>query len=277
MLMNSITKLNVLTLVFLSFLLASCQDKNQKNTENQNRPEFQNMGHELVYEMVQKVGDFSSLADKKSVKYTYTYVTADGGTDISQEKYLFDGEYSYGRYTTHERTLPQFEGDIEQGFNGTEYWLKHNGEVISDEEALARVKFNRPTNYYWFTMMQKLLDPGINYEYIGERPINNKEYHIVKITFDSPDDKPTDTYQLYIDKETSIVDQFLFTVVDFGVEETPYLMLLDYEKIDGLLIPTKRKYKASTWNADLSDEGWITVNWTDIKFDTGITKEDFEK
>ena len=53
-------------------------------------------------------------------------------------------------------------------------------------------------------------------------------------------------------------------------------MVLEYETVDGILIPTKRKYKASNWNADVTDEPWITVNWTDISFNNGLSKDVFK-
>lgn len=271
-------KINILTIAILSFVLSSCNS----NSEQTNSPtvtplEFQNKGHQLIYNMLEKVGDYSKLKDKKDVIYTYTYETPDNKTDISTEKYIFEGELSYGIYKTHERTIPQLEGVIEQGFDGNEYWLKHNGKIITDVDHLKKVAFNRPTNFYWFSMMQKLLDPGLNYEYIGEKTLDNGAYDIVKVSFNSVDDKPTDIYQLYINKSTSLVDQFLFTVADFGVIETPLLMQLQYEKVNGLLIPTKRQYKKSTWEADVSDAPWINVTWSDIKFNNGLTNQDFKK
>ena len=275
-------KFSLLTSILLSIFLISCKDKPQTEdpgaaTTQEATPTFQNKGHELVYTMIQKVGTYNSLARKMDVVYTYTYKTPDGKTDISTEKYLFDGELSYGAYKKHERTFPELDGLIEQGYDGKEYWLKHKGEILNDSTRLKRVAFNRPTNFYWFAMFQKLLDPGLNYEYLGEKTIDQKEYDIVKITFDATDEKPTDVYQLYINKDTSMVDQFLFSVVDFGVMETPYLMHLQYEKVDGLLIPTKRLYKKSTWEAEVNEEPWIKVTWTDIKFNNGLGKADFEK
>ena len=59
--------------------------------------------------------------------------------------------------------------------------------------------------------------------------------------------------------------------------ETPLLMEVDYETIDGLMIPTKRRYKRSTWDAEVSEDPWIDVTWTDIKFNNGLTPEDFMK
>ena len=270
----------------VSLALMSCgfnnSSKNTTSTEDTQEekiaePEFQNEGHELIYAVAQKVGNKDSLWAKKDVIYTYTYKTPDGKADISTEKYLFDGELSYGSYSKHERTLPQLEGVIEQGFDGEEYWLRHNETYLSDEEMMKQVAFNRPTNFYWFTMMQKLLDDGINYEYLNKKTIDSTTYDVVKITFDLNEDKPTDIYQVYINEETNLIDRFLFTVADFNVIETPYLMVLEYEEIDNMLIPTSRKYKKSSWDGELTDEPWIYVNWTNIKFDNGLNRELFTK
>jgi len=268
-------KINILGIIFLNFLLISCKANNQ--TIPNDKVTSENKGLELVQAMVQKVGDYKTLADKKNVEYTYTYKTPDGKIDVSTEKYIFDGELSYGIYKQHEKTFPELKGVIEQGFDGSEYWQKHNGKILSDESILKKVAFRRPTNYYWFTMMQKLLDSGLNYEFLGEKSIDNQDYNIVKVTFDSEDDKPTDIYQLYINKKTSLVDQFLFTVADFGKMDIPNLMQLKYEEVDGILLPAKRQYKKSTWDANVTDEPWIYATWSDIKFNTKITKEDFKK
>ncbi|MHA7100304.1 hypothetical protein [Roseivirga pacifica] len=269
-------KSTLYTLLTLAvFLLYSCGEKTTQDTNINQPPSFENKGHELVYHMVKKVGDYQTLASKKDV--TYTYTTPDGKSDISTEKYIFDGELSYGLYQQHERTLPELNGSIEQGYDGQTFWLKHNGKLITDTTALKRVAFNRPTNFYWFAMFQKLLDPGLNYEFIGEQSIESNSYNVVKITFDQVGDKVTDTYQLYINKETNLVDQFLFTVADFGVIEEPYLMQLAYEPVADMLIPTKRKYKPSDWNATVTDAPWITVNWTNIQFDNDLEIADFKK
>ena len=277
-------KINKLILLLLSILIFSCKNRQEKPTENAPKVEapkeavvkFQNKGHELVYNMVQKVGTYQDLLEKRNVTYTYTYTTPDGKTDISTEKYIFKKELSYGMYTQHERTFPDIKGTIEQGYDGNEYWLKNDkNEYLKDEKLLKTVAFKRPTNFYWFAMFQKLLDPNLNYEHLGEKEVGEKKYDVVKVSFNA--DKPTDIYQVYINKETSLVDQFLFTVADFGVVEKPFLMQVEHEKIDGMLIPTKRKYKKSDWDATNDDQPWITVNWSNIKFTTGLTVYDFKK
>lgn len=280
-------KYAILGFAAIATLLASCGNDDTETVEKEDvvdvfendmaEIEFQNEAHELVYDMVQEVGNYSELAKKKDVVYTYTYATPDGKTDISTEKYLFEGELSYGVYQRHDRTFPDLKGLIEQGYSGNEFWLKQDGKVLNDSTRLKRVAFNRPTNFYWFTMFQKLLDPGLIYEYVGEEMVDKKIYDVVKITFEPQGDKVTDIYQLYIHKTTHLVDQFLFTVADFGKMETPLLMQLEYEIVDGITIPTTRKYKQSTWDAEVDDKPWINVTWRDIKFNNGLTKEDFSK
>jgi hypothetical protein len=277
-------KLKITVIVLLSIFVFSCKNESSKNVkkevikpEQKTAPTFQNKGHKLVYNMVQNIGNYNTLRKKKDVVYTYTYQTPDGKADVSTEKYIFNGELSYGVYNKHERTFPDLVGRIEQGYDGNEYWLKHEGKTINDTSRLKRVAFNRPTNFYWFSMMQKLLDPSLNYEYIGEKKLNNVAYDIVKVSFNSKTDKPTDIYQLYINKETLLADQFLFTVADFGLIETPFLMTVEYEKIDGLLIPSKRFYKKSTWNANVSEDPWIKVTWSNIQFNNDLNTSDFKK
>jgi hypothetical protein len=270
-------KIDIKLLFLALFIVTSCNTKNNEKEVSETTLEYNNKGHKLVAQLVEKVGSYKDLLKKNDVIYTYTYTTPDGKADVSTEKYLFDGELSYGKYEKHERTLTNLAGTIEQGFDGEEYWLKNKGKIIKDSIALNRVKFNRPTNFYWFTMFQKLLDPNLIYEYLGEQIIDKTSYDIVKISFESKDDKPTDIYQIFINKETQLVDQFLFTVADFGVIQEPYIMQMEYEKVDGMLIPTKRKYKKSTWDAEITQNPWITVDWTNISFNNGLTKSDFKK
>jgi len=268
-------KLLNIVIVVSVLLFVSCGQKLAENPVEQSVV-LQNSAHEMVYNMIQKVGTLNDLAEKKDVIYTYTYTTPDGAEDISTEKYVFDGELSYATYRKHERTLTDLAGTIEQGYDGRNFWLRHNGKYIEDEKAMNRVIFNRKTNFYWFAMFQKLLDPGLKYEFVKEGKVDVKEYDIVKVSFTTDDGEPKDIYQLYINKETLLVDQFLFTVAYFGVEN-PFLMKMKYEEVDGILIPTIRDYTQANWEGENLNENWIKVRWTDIQFDNGLSKELFTK
>lgn len=257
-------------------LLTACGNKEAKTKETTKTvevqmPEFQNKGHELVYKMIQEAGSYKDLLNLKDIVFNYTYRTPDQKEDISIESYIFDGELSHATYLKHERTLPDLKGKMQQGFNGKDFWLKIDGQEITDSTAIASVTFTRKTNFYWFAMMQKLLDPGINYEYLGQDNIEDKLYDIVKITYSTAEDVASDTYQLYINPETHLVDQFLFTVVSKNVTD-PLLMRVEYENVDGILLTTYRKYTKSDWEANVINEAWVEEITKDIKFNQNLDR-----
>ncbi len=260
--------------IIISLLLTACGNKEAKTKETTKKvevklPQFQNKGHELVYKMTQETGSYQDLLNLKDIVFNYTYRTPDKKEDVSIESYIFNGELSHGTYLKHERTLPDLKGKMEQGYNGKDFWVKLNGQEITDSSAIENVAFTRKTNFYWFAMMQKLLDPGINYEYLEQDYIEGKLYHIVKITFNTADDVISDTYQLYINPETHLVDQFLFTVVSKNMTD-PILMRVKYEKVEGILLTTYRKYTKSDWEANVLKDNWIEEITKDIKFNQNL-------
>ena len=219
--------------------------------------------------MTQETGSYQDLLNLKDIVFNYTYRTPDQKEDVSIESYIFNGELSHGAYLKHERTLPDLKGKMQQGYNGKDFWVKLNGQEITDSSAIESVAFTRKTNFYWFAMMQKLLDPGIDYEYLEQDNIEGKLYHIVKITFNTADDVTSDTYQLYINPETHLVDQFLFTVVSKNVTD-PILMRVKYEKVEGILLTTYRKYTKSDWEANVLKDNWVEEITKDIKFNQNL-------
>jgi len=265
----------ILVIIFIT-LLTACGNKEVKTKETTKTveiqmSEFQNKGHELVYKMTQETGSYQDLLNLKDIVFKYTYRTPNQKEDVSIESYIFNGELSHGTYLKHERTLPNLKGKMQQGYNGKDFWVKIDGQEITDSSAIESVTFTRKTNFYWFAMMQKLLDPDINYEYLGQDNIEGKLYDMVKITFNTADDVASDSYQLYINPETHLVDQFLFTVVSKNVTD-PILMRVKYENVEGILLTTYRKYTKSNWEANILKDAWTEEITKDIKFNQNLDK-----
>lgn len=233
---------------------------------------------ELVVKMLEKTGDYNKLKSLIDVQYIYTQRdNVSGGEDVSTERYIFDGELSWAKYLKHtNHVFADKQGVVIQGYDGKESWVTIDGQLLDDPQANKIADFLRKTNFYWFAMMHKLLDPGLNYIYEGTKNINEIEYDLVKITFDSGVGDISDTYILYINTNTNLVDQFLFTVMDFNISE-PYMMKVDYEQIDGVMLPVRRKYAKSNWNGDILEDSWGEEIMTDIKFSNNFKREDFDK
>ncbi len=226
---------------------------------------------DLVAKVVAEAGGADALRKKRDVEYTYLYRRAGtGAVDLSVERYLFDGEKSWARYEIHEGVGPAVRGPIVQGYDGKSSWQTIAGKRSSDAQSLAMADFLRKTNFYWFAMTFKLLDSGIQYRYEGRRNVDGQDYHLVKLSFDAGVGDVSDTYVLYINPRTWRVDQFLFTVLDFAKTD-PFLMKVEYERVDGVLLPVKRRYSASDWSGTVSKN----AEWTDevsvgIRFNNGF-------
>lgn len=232
----------------------------------------------LVERMVAEVGGIDKLYSLRDVEYTYTYHDLTGDNkDISLERYVFDGERSWAKYEVREKNVvPQMEGEVMQGYNGKESWMTINGALVDDPQLMNLCDFLRKTNYYWFTMMFKLLDPGVRYEYSGTKAVDGIEYDLIRITFGEEVGDVQDTYLLYINPRTKLVDQFLFTVMDFGINE-PFLMKVEYEEVAGLKLPAKRKAVAADWDGVPKNDNWVAEISANIKFNNGFDRSLFDK
>ena len=232
----------------------------------------------LIELMTQNVGSYERLKSRRDVEYTYVQKDLKSGKkDVSVERYLFDGEMSWAEYKEHTlNVLPDQPGVVVQGWDGIEAWIKLDGQPVEDENAVALTRFLRRTNFYWFAMMQKLLDPGVEYAYKGTRSEKGVLYDLVEISFGVGIGDASDKYLLYVNPDTKLIDRFLFTVMSFNMTE-PFMMEVEYEVVDGIKLPTKRRYTKSNWDGKILDENWAEELSTNIRFKNGFSKDIFKK
>jgi len=149
----------------------------------------------IMHQVEAAVGSYDDLLALGDVRYDYVY--RDNATftqDISIEAYIFDGEYSWAEYKTHEKfVFPGKPGNAIQGWDGENAWVLLGGKRVLDPEAVGLAGFLRPTNFYWFAMMQKLNDPGNIHNYKGTQTVNGVTYDKVELTFETPAGKKSDT------------------------------------------------------------------------------------
>ncbi|MEL6132458.1 MAG: DUF6503 family protein [Bacteroidota bacterium] len=237
---------------------------------------FQNKAHQLVANSVEKVGTYDRLLALKDVSYTYTYRLPDGRQDVTEEQYIFDGERSKAKFIQHDVSFVKTEGTIVQGFDGAQAWTSIDGERTEDSAMIERAFFLRKTNFYWFAMNQKLLDPGLSYQYIRLDTVNNQTYDVVEVSFGEGVGEAQDLYHLYINQKTGLIDQFLFTVMAFERSE-PLLMEVTYEAIDGILLPVYRRYTPANWEGVIiKEDSWAEEISQNIRFNTGLDQALFQ-
>ncbi|MEO1481376.1 MAG: DUF6503 family protein [Myxococcota bacterium] len=235
-------------------------------------------GKALIDEVLQTVGSYDDLKKKGDVEYTYVYESDDGKRrDVSVERYRFNGELSWAKYSERSYQLvPDLKGEVVQGWDGTSAWTTIDGKPVADEKMNGMSRFFRKTNFYWFAMMQKLGDPGLTYEYKGQKTVDGKAFELVKVGFESNVGDSSDTYLLYINPETKMIDQFLFTVTAFGMTD-PLLMTVEYKDFDGVKLPVERKYTGSDWEGSVAEDAqWTYERMQNLKFGNGFETTAFK-
>ena len=186
----------------------------------------------LIEKMVTKTGSYELLKKLKDVEFTYDfYSPRTKKSDISIERYIFNREVSWGQYKTHNVfVLPKEKGIVTQYYESTgNSWIALENAKMTDKRALLSSDFLRKANYYWFTMMPKLLDKGIVYTQLPDRVHNRINYNIVKIGFEQGVGDVQDDFILYINPTTFLVDRFLFTVKGSALGIS--LMEIEYETV----------------------------------------------
>ena len=61
---------------------------------------------------------------------------------------------------------------------------------------------------YWLLMPLKMRDPGVNLDYDGEKKIDKQTYDVLKLTFDDVGQTPGDTYWVYVNRDTHLIDRW---------------------------------------------------------------------
>ncbi|MEL7222161.1 MAG: DUF6503 family protein [Bacteroidota bacterium] len=274
-------KFNLLYLLTITLLLTSCQPPapapeaetiEEAVTENLS-PEMQ-----LVNEFTAAMGGMDTYRQLKSVTYDYSN-KADGQTTVlSKELYLYPSEWSWASYPAAANPTDKEEkGELTQAYVDDGVWVTFNGELVKDSTALKRARFSRKTNFYWLNMFFKMQDPGLTYELAEDRIVDGQNYQTLKVSFEDNIGDAKDIYFLYINKETKLVDYFLFTVMEFDRSE-PIMMKVKYEEVGGLMWPTYRASTTSNWAGEVAEDAkWSEKYMLNLEVNGGYDKALFLK
>jgi len=234
---------------------------------------------QLLLDVIKASGSWDKLWEQQDVSYTYDYhVVGTGKRDLSTERYIFDGEHSWAKYTQHDiNVAPNRKGDVVQSVVNGKPAVKVGDEMLDDPEMLGGTSFLRSANYFWFTMFFKMDNPGVVATSKGKENMGGKNYDVVHVTYDAAKTgkEVNDEYILYINPQTKLVDRFFFSLPAMGVDAAIILMEVDYQKINGLQIPVTRRIYQPGPDGKLPASPQLVQTLTDIKFNNGFTAKDF--
>lgn len=269
-------RLFIIVLLISLNLLACKQAEKQGVAEKQiESPKIDFTNPKNILEAVEAAhGGWNHLRSKNDVEYHYEYTIPEGKADISTERYIFDGEVSFGNYARHEiNTVPTEKGIVTHLFNGENTTMTLNGDTIEKERTIAIAEFVRRANYFWFVMPYKLNDPGTIAKFLDTEVHNNITYTKLQVTYDATTTgkAENDIYILYINPETLLIDRFYFSLPFLSINAPVILAEYTYEMVGGQKLAKSRDYylpkKDGTYNTSPS----ITQKLSNIKFNNGFT------
>lgn len=270
-------KLCALLSLFSVFLLFGClQDSTKPKTSSVPISE----ASKLINEMNDSLGGLENYRNLKDVTFSLTYRdTLKKVQDVSTEKFLYEGELSWATYTEHTKNVfPESKNPVIQACNGREAWVITDGNFIPAPPAKKMAKFARNTSFFWFNMMYKMSDSGTIHKILPDRTFGGKEYNIVEVSYEENLGDAQDKFVLYLNKETKLVDHFIFSNMFFGPDVPPRMMHVDYETYHGLKFPKKLSYEMCNWEGNLKTGPMRAEKlFSNVEFNTDITKEQFEK
>ncbi|MEM8508544.1 MAG: DUF6503 family protein [Bacteroidota bacterium] len=265
-------------------LLVSCAEQPKKATpttvateeSSAEAPVYDTAKPETVLAAIAHAhGGWGDLWKKRDVKFTYRYHNPVlNTTDLSEERYIFRNEASYGHYTQHEiNVMPDAEGTVTQCFDGESTQVLVNGEKNEDPQGNAVADFLRKANYFWFVMPYKLNDPGTIATFEGQEEFNGISYDTIKITYDPEitGKEQNDIYVLYVNPETKLIDRFYFSLPFMGVNDPVLIADYSYEAVNGQKIATKRTYLLPDETGTYPEDPVLVQTLSNIQFNNGFT------
>jgi len=95
------------------------------------------------------------------------------------------------------------------------------------------------------------------------------------MSFDEGIGDVQDDFILYINPDTMLIDQFLFTVKQSPKFPAPMLMEVQYQEIEGIFLMTNRKVIGADWEGKKKGNYLFSQITEEIKFNNGFERTMF--
>ena len=113
------------------------------------------------------------------------------------------------------------------------YWSRvDNPETLSKYLEFAYGRFINDT--YWLLMPLKMKDPGVNLNDDGEKSLEGKTFDVVKLTFEGVGLTPGDTYRVFVDRTTRLVDRWEYNSQGQDAKERTVWIWKDWTNVGPL-------------------------------------------
>lgn len=217
-------------------------------------------GGQIVLRAINAAGGLAAWYGAATSSYGWEYSNV--GSDIQFKTVMVADNRSRSVY--HDIvSLGPFENA--QPYEGRMVWDGQDAWIYPAETEGINPRFWATTGYYFSSIPFVLADPGIVYETLPDQELDGVMYDMVKVGYEPGIGDASDTYTLYVDKESDQLRAIRYTVT-FGGRPAGNETLFyyeDYVTADGLTVPTrfdgywvidgeKGEFKNAAWVTDIS-------------------------
>lgn len=218
-------------------------------------------GGQVVLRAIDAAGGLETWYGTPTSAYGWEY--ANVGSDIQFKSNLVADNAS--RRVYHDLVTLGSYGSaepVDAGFawDGSEAW------IWPAEIDRVNPRFWASTGYYFSSIPFVLADPGVTYQEMADEELDGTAYDMVRVGYEEGVGDASDTYTLYVDKETDRLVAIRYTVTFGGRPARGETLFYynDYVTVDGLTVPTHfvGHQFADGEKGDFRNEAWVT----DISF-----------
>lgn len=238
-------------------------------------------GGQMLLDVIENHGGLDAWYAAPTSAYSWEY--SNFGSDMRFKTSLVADNATrriYHRITTLGTPEAVEDVDGRMAWDGQDAWIS----PASIEQINPR--FWSATGYYFESIPFILADPGVNYRVFPPEEHDGINYQRVTAYYDpNVGDTPGDTYTLFINPDTGMLDVVLYTVTygrpyqpgdDWPPEPTRgnFFRYSDYVTVDGLTVPTRfRGYAYSDGEVgDLRNEAWASdFSFTEVFDETQLS------
>lgn len=216
------------------------------------------VAHAQIDRAIAANGGLEKWRSFSAVQYDLTYERPSG---TKRDHQLFDLHSRDGLITAVNYTLGSSHGEV---------WIKPTLDALGGTPP----RFYMWTPFYFFAMPFVFADPGAKQEALGRKRFQDRDYDVVKITYQAgTGDSPDDFYLAYIDPDSGRLKLAVYVVTypqlrkgkPLDQLEQHAIVFEEWQQADGLTVPKSAAY--FHWDGEtIAGDALGRMHFSEVRF-----------
>ncbi len=150
---------------------------------------------------------------------------AHGSSHLQNARVSFDFRDRHYTYTrkdntyTYTRSFTDSTGDVQDILTNDGFYRRVNGDTVMLSEKLKNAYSNSVNSVIYFALLPYgLNDPAVNKKYLGQTQLKEKNYHLIKVSFNEEGggEDFEDEFLYWVNTETHLMEYLAYSYLTEG-------------------------------------------------------------